>query len=110
MLTGTVSAKLLSRSANEKNSREAQIAVRRSGETHNTRKEMERTDRRGPRCYYPFLLADQEEKLVVLLCNYLSLSQFELARATIHGLAALNPDKALSCLKQLIFVGPPSDW
>ena len=74
---------------------------------------MEKTDRRGgagSRCYYPFLLADQEEKLVVLLCNYLSLSQFELARATIHGLAALNPDKALSCLKQLIFVGPPSDW
>lgn len=60
--------------------------------------------------HYPFLLADQDEKLSILLCNYLSLGQFELARATLHQLAALNPQKALNILKELILNGPPSDW
>src|SRR5690348_5323420 len=67
-------------------------------------------EQKKDRCFYAFLQADREEKLTILLCNYLSLSQFELARATLHELAVINPNKALGWLKQLVFVGPPSDW
>ncbi len=60
--------------------------------------------------HYPFLVEEDNAKLVTLLSNYLSLGQIELARATLRQISSRSPQQAKSLLKCLITTKPPSQW
>jgi hypothetical protein len=60
---------------------------------------------------YHFLEIDLDSQLVTLFYNYLSLGQFELARASFLQLYSIVPEKAKELLKRLITTAdPPSIW
>jgi hypothetical protein len=60
---------------------------------------------------YQFLEFDLETQLFTLFRNYLSLGQFELARATFLQLYSIAPEKANDLIKQLITTAdPPEFW
>ncbi|EEA06286.1 uncharacterized protein CMU_007760 [Cryptosporidium muris RN66] len=59
---------------------------------------------------FSFLEDNQDSLLFTLACNYLSIGQFELARAIIKHLALSNPKKASDLIKCIILYGPPPDW
>eukprot|EP00945_MAST-04E_sp_MAST-4E-sp1_P004972 g4972.t1 len=60
----------------------------------------------GSRC--EFLLAGERGKLSTIFSNYLSLGQFELARAIFQRLRKYNG--AVDIVDTLISLGPPKDW
>ncbi len=60
--------------------------------------------------HYSFLVADEEIQFTTLFCNYLALGQFELARATLHQLATVNPQKVYTLLAYLLNNGIPEEW
>ncbi|CEM27730.1 unnamed protein product [Vitrella brassicaformis CCMP3155] len=62
----------------------------------------------GSRCR--FLLEHDDSRLFTVLCNYLSVGQFELARALLHQVAARDLSKALTVLKSIVWHGPPPNW
>lgn len=49
-------------------------------------------------------------EFTILVSNYLSLGQFELARATLKLLHDSNPDVAIRYLTRLVTQGIPSSW
>jgi hypothetical protein len=53
---------------------------------------------------------DESRKLFTVLCNYLSLSQFELARTVIDQLFQIHPDKVVRALRELIFGNIDPSW
>jgi hypothetical protein len=60
---------------------------------------------------YRFLEINLESQLVTLFHNYLSLGQFELARACFLQLYSIVPEKAKELLKRLLTTAdPPSIW
>ena len=66
------------------------------------------TEDEGGRC--PFLLENDDSKIVICMCNYYSLGQAELARALLQIIASKNLQKALRVLKKIIWYGPPKHW
>ncbi|KAF2070635.1 hypothetical protein CYY_008045 [Polysphondylium violaceum] len=76
--------------------------------------------------YYPFLNEEEDTKIIRLICNYLSLGQFELARALILQIQSKEKEtdddnnnnnnsndlkkKISSILYHTIKNGPPSTW
>lgn len=57
------------------------------------------------------LMGDHEnEKLFQILCNYLSLAQFELARSVLDQLFTLSPERVLRVLRTLILTPRPLKW
>jgi hypothetical protein len=62
----------------------------------------------GNRC--PFLLENDDSKIVTCMCNYYSLGQAELARALLHIVATKNLARALRIVKTIIWHGPPKHW
>lgn len=62
----------------------------------------------GNRC--PFLLENDDSKIVTCMCNYYSLGQAELARALLHIIATKNLSRALRIVKTIIWHGPPKHW
>ena len=60
--------------------------------------------------HYPFLKEIDLAKFLSLISNYLSLGQFELARATINESASQDLRRTLKFLKQIIIEGPPNGW
>ena len=62
----------------------------------------------GQRCR--FLLENNNIKLAQSFCNYVSLGQFELARAMFKQLQQLNSPTALELLDTLVGLGPPAEW
>jgi hypothetical protein len=58
-----------------------------------------------------FLTTDKEtEKLFTVMCNYLSLAQFELGRSVIDELFELSPDRVMHILRSLVLSKIPSKW
>lgn len=66
------------------------------------------TEDEGGRC--PFLLENDDSKIVICMCNYYSLGQAELARALLQIIASKNLPKALRVLRKIIWYGPPKHW
>ncbi|CAK0808129.1 unnamed protein product [Prorocentrum cordatum] len=62
----------------------------------------------GSRC--PFLLENDDSKLVTCMCNYYSLGQAELARALLRIVASRSLARALRIVKTIIWHGPPKHW
>ncbi len=62
----------------------------------------------GRRCQ--FLVQDDDAKLAQAFTNYLSLGQFELARALYFRLLKSHPRAAHDIVDTLIAVGPPLEW
>ena len=62
----------------------------------------------GGRC--PFLLENDDSKIVICMCNYYSLGQAELARALLQIIATRDLPKALQVLRKIIWYGPPKHW
>lgn len=57
------------------------------------------------------LATDQEsQKLFTVLCNYISLAQFELARSVIDELFLLSPEKVVRVLRALVLSDIPTQW
>ena len=57
-----------------------------------------------------FLAVKQERKLRVVACNYLSLGQFALARASLIRLHALAPASAIAVLDSVLDQPLPAEW
>mmetsp|Transcript_24631 Transcript_24631/g.43751 ORF Transcript_24631/g.43751 Transcript_24631/m.43751 type:complete len:2402 (-) Transcript_24631:235-7440(-) len=53
---------------------------------------------------------EESKKLFTVLCNYLSLSQFELARTVIDQLFQIHPDRVVRALREIILGEMPKDW
>jgi hypothetical protein len=68
------------------------------------------SSKNNPAPHYLFLNAEQESKLVTLFCNYLSLGEFELARAILLQLEKIDPQKASSLIGSLLKDGIPKEW
>ena len=47
--------------------------------------------------------SEESRKLFTILCNYLSLSQFELARTVIDQLFQISPERVVRALRELVF-------
>ena len=58
----------------------------------------------------PTVHIGENDRLRVLVCNYLALGQFELARCCLSSLYKRAPGAALGVLDDVILVGPPEDW
>jgi len=57
------------------------------------------------------LIIDAEtEKLFTVLCNYLSLAQFELARSVMDQLFQLSPERVNRVLRALVNADIPISW
>eukprot|EP00954_Amorphochlora_amoebiformis_P003709 288077-Amorphochlora_amoeboformis.AAC.2 len=54
--------------------------------------------------------SNESRKLFTVLCNYLSLSQFELARTVIDQLFQIHPDRVVRALRELILGKVDGDW
>lgn len=52
----------------------------------------------------------ENDKLFTVLCNYLSLSQFELARTVIDDLFKTSPERVTHVLRSLVLAPIPSSW
>jgi hypothetical protein len=50
------------------------------------------------------------QKLFTVLCNYLSLAQFELARSVLDELFLLSPEKVVRVLRALVLADIPPQW
>ncbi len=57
------------------------------------------------------LTTDKEtQKLFTVLCNYLSLAQFELARSVLDELFHYSPERVAHVLRALVLADIPSSW
>ena len=57
------------------------------------------------------LMGDQEnQKLFQIMCNYLSLAQFELARSVLDQLFTLSPERVIRVLRMLMQTPRPLQW
>ena len=60
--------------------------------------------------HYSFLVDNDEQKFLTLFCNHLVLGQFELARAALKQLSAVNEERASNLLSYLLNNGIPQEW
>lgn len=57
------------------------------------------------------LLTDSEnDKLFAIMCNYLTLAQFELARSVLDQLFTLSPERCIRVLRRLVITPVPQKW
>src|SRR5690242_16317203 len=57
------------------------------------------------------LISDKEnEKLLTVLCNYLSLGQFELARTVLDQLFDTSPERVTHVLRAIVLQKTPHSW
>ncbi len=59
---------------------------------------------------YEFLQKGSDNQHEILIRNYLSLGQFELARASIAEYHKIAPEQCLRLLKSFITSDPPAQW
>jgi hypothetical protein len=59
---------------------------------------------------YQFLQKGSEHQYEILIRNYLSLGQFELARASIGEYHTIAPTQCLALLKSFITSDPQAQW